>query len=118
MSHVKLTLREKRKQRIRKKITGSAERPRFTVFRSNRYIYAQVIDDSCQKTIVSASSLAEGSAETARANKASAEIVGKLLAERALQKGIKSVVFDRNGYHYHGVIKQIAESARTAGLEF
>ncbi len=114
MAHVKLTLREKRKQRIRKKIEGTTERPRLSVFRSNKYIYAQIIDDQCQVTLAEANSLTvKGSA-----NKASADQVGKLIAERAIAKGVKTVVFDRSGYMYHGVIKQIADSAREAGLVF
>lgn len=114
MAHKKVTPREKRKIRIRKRIQGTPERPRLTIFRSNRYLYAQVIDDLTQKTLASASSLKEGKA----ANKSAAKIVGKAIAEKALENKIESVVFDRNGYLYHGVIKELADSAREAGLKF
>lgn len=116
MSHVKLNSRHKRKIRIRKKIKGTSERPRLSVFRSNKYIYAQIIDDVEGKTLVSASS--GGKQEKSAANKAAAASVGKLVAEKALEKKIDTVVFDRNGYRFHGVIKEIADSARTAGLKF
>lgn len=114
MAHIKLTSREKRKCRIRKKILGSLERPRLTVFKSNRYIYAQIIDDVTQKTLMAASSIKEAKG----ANKKSAAIVGESIATKALQSKIEKVVFDRNGYRYHGVIKEIADAARKAGLQF
>lgn len=116
MAHTKLTSREKRKDRIRKKVSGSPERPRLTVFKSNRYIYAQIIDDVAQKTLLSASSLKEGKG----ANKKSAALVGESIATKALQSSqkIEKVIFDRNGYRYHGVIKEIADAARKAGLQF
>lgn len=113
MAFKKLNSRQKRKVRIRKRISGTAERPRFTVFKSNKNVYAQLVDDVAQKTLVSASSIKE----TTGANKSGASVVGKLLAEKALEQNIKEVVFDRNGYQYHGVIKQIADSAREAGLK-
>lgn len=114
MSHKKLTSREKRKLRIRKKISGTPERPRLSVFKSNRYVYAQIIDDLNQKTLVAASSLKD----LKGANIKSAEFVGEAIAERAKQKDITQVVFDVNGYRYHGVVKAIADSARKSGLVF
>ncbi len=114
MSHQKLTPREKRKVHIRKKIFGTSERPRLTVYRSNRYLYAQLIDDENQKTLAHASNLKDGKGS----NIAAAAKVGQMIADRALQSKIQIVTFDRNGYKYHGVIKEIAESARKAGLQF
>lgn len=108
------TPRERRKLRVRKKITGTSERPRLTVYRSNKHVYVQIVDDLTQKTIVSASTLVSGG----KSNKGSAEKIGREVAEKATQGNITQVVFDRNGYQYHGVIKQIAESAREAGLKF
>ena len=110
--------RFKIKKRIRKTINGTAERPRMTVFRSNKQIYVQLIDDMAGKTLVSASS-AEKDMEASKANKIEqAERVGKLVAEKAKAAGIEAVVFDRNGYLYHGRVKALAEAAREAGLEF
>ncbi|MCP5463661.1 MAG: 50S ribosomal protein L18 [Deltaproteobacteria bacterium] len=114
MAHINKTLRQKRKTRIRKKISGTADRPRLSVFKSNRYLYAQVIDDLAQKTLVSASTLKEGTGS----NKAAATKLGAVVAEKALAQKIESVIFDRSGYRYHGVIKEIADSARNAGLKF
>jgi large subunit ribosomal protein L18 len=104
------------KRSIRRKISGSAERPRLSIFRSNKGIYAQVIDDGKAITIVSASSkeLTEIKGFTVEV----AKQVGKLLAEKATANGVKQVVFDRNGYLYHGKIKALAEGAREGGLEF
>ena len=102
--------------RIRQKMQGTAERPRLNVYRSLNHIYAQVIDDAKGETIISASSLA-GKLKTG-GNVAAAKEVGKLVAERAIEKGIKKVVFDRGGYLYHGRIKALADAAREAGLEF
>jgi len=102
--------------RIRQKMRGSAERPRLNVYRSLNHIYAQVIDDSQGVTIVSASTVA-AKIKTG-GNVASAKEVGKQVAERAKEKGIKKVVFDRGGYLYHGRIKALADAAREAGLEF
>ena len=102
--------------RIRQKMQGTAERPRLNVYRSLNHIYAQVIDDAKGETLISASSLA-GKLKTG-GNVAAAKEVGKLVAERALEKGIKQVVFDRGGYLYHGRIKALADAAREAGLEF
>jgi large subunit ribosomal protein L18 len=102
--------------RIRQKMQGTAERPRLNVYRSLNHIYAQIIDDAKGETLLSASSLA-AKAKTG-GNVAAAKEVGKLVAERAIEKGIKRVVFDRGGYLYHGRIKALADAAREAGLEF
>ena len=109
--------RMKRKARIRRKLSGTAERPRLAVFRSVAHIYAQVIDDAQGQTLVSASSV-DKTGKTSGGNVAAAKAIGKLVAERAKEKGIKSVVFDRGGYQYHGRVKALAEAARAAGLEF
>jgi large subunit ribosomal protein L18 len=103
--------------RIRRKLRGSAERPRLAVFRSVAHIYAQVIDDAEGKTVVSASSVDKGG-KTNGGNLAAAKAIGKLVAERAKEKGITKVVFDRGGYQYHGRVKALADAARAAGLEF
>jgi len=106
--------------RIRKKIEGTAERPRLNVYRSLNHIYVQVIDDEDGKTIVQASSV-EGRKKGQRStggNVASAKEIGKRIAERAKEKGITKVVFDRGGYLYHGRIKALADAAREAGLQF
>jgi large subunit ribosomal protein L18 len=110
-------------ERIRKKVSGTAERPRLNIYRSVCHIYAQVIDDSKGVTIVSATSLEAGKAKDGKShisggNLAAAKQVGKLVAERAKQKGIRKVVFDRGGYLYHGRIKALADAAREAGLQF
>lgn len=102
--------------RIRRKLAGSAERPRLNVYRSLNHIYAQIVDDSKGATLVSASTLA-AKVKTG-GNVAAAREVGKLVAERAREKGIEAVVFDRGGYLYHGRIKALAEAAREAGLKF
>ena len=103
--------------RIRRKVRGTAERPRLAVFRSLAHIYAQVIDDDAGKTLVSASSVDKG-ARTNGGTVAAAKAIGKLVAERAKEKGIVRVVFDRGGFPYHGRIKALADAARAAGLEF
>jgi len=112
--------RKRRHLRVRARVTGTALRPRLCLFRSLNHIYAQVIDDAKGHTLTSASTLdpeiagdAQGKAKTARA-----ELVGSLLAKRAIDKGISQVVFDRGGYKYHGRIKAFAEAARQGGLEF
>jgi large subunit ribosomal protein L18 len=112
--------RLKRKKRIRKKILGTAERPRLTVFRSAKHIYSQIIDDTKGITLASAaSSEKEVQAKPDAGNKvAVAALVGKLLGERAIGKGIKMVVFDRNGFMYHGRVKAVSDGAREAGLIF
>ena len=109
--------RERRHKRVRTKISGTAERPRLCVFRSNTNLYAQVIDDVKGVTLVSASTL-DKEIKTKHANKEAAKEVGNLIATRAKKANIKSVVFDRSGYIYHGVVKELAEAARNAGLEF
>ncbi|NLG52464.1 MAG: 50S ribosomal protein L18 [Clostridiales bacterium] len=106
-----------RHKRVRAKIYGTAERPRLNVFRSLTNIYAQIIDDTSGKTLVSASTLEKGFEEKG-GNAEAAKKVGLAIAERAKEKGIKSVVFDRGGYLYHGRVKQLAEGAREGGLEF
>ena len=115
-------IRQRVHNRIRGKIRGTAERPRLNVYRSLNHIYVQLIDDDNSKTIVSAST-AEGSKDKKGARKtggnvASAKAIGKQIAERAKEKGVKKVVFDRGGYLYHGRIKALADAAREAGLEF
>ncbi len=106
------------KFRIRKKISGNQDVPRFTVFRSNKQIYVQLIDDIQQKTLISVSSLAKEIAEKKNTNKTEqAKLVGKLAAEKSINAGIKEVVFDRNGFLYHGRVKALADAAREAGLK-
>jgi large subunit ribosomal protein L18 len=105
------------RERIRRKVTGTAERPRLAVFRSLKSIYAQVIDDASGRTITSASSL-EKEAGAKGSNAAAAKAVGALIAKKAKDSGITRVVFDRGGYLYHGNIKALADAAREAGLEF
>ena len=106
--------------RVRKKITGIAERPRMNVFRSLNNIYVQIIDDTTGNTLVSASTLdaALKGKVTSGGNKEAAKEVGKLIASKAIDKGIKRVVFDRGGYIYHGRVKELADAAREAGLDF
>jgi large subunit ribosomal protein L18 len=113
----KADIRHRIHQRIRDRVQGSAERPRLAVFRSVKHIYAQVIDDSKGHTVAAASS-AEGAKGSSGGNVASAKAIGKLVAERAQEKGVKRVVFDRGGYLYHGRVKALADAAREAGLEF
>jgi large subunit ribosomal protein L18 len=113
----KKEIRNRIHRRIRRKLSGTPQRPRLAVFRSVAHIYAQVIDDIEGKTIVSASSVDKGGKANG-GNVAAAKSIGKLVAERAREKGIKSVVFDRGGYQYHGRIKALADAAREAGLEF
>jgi len=113
--------RQKVHQRIRRKMLGTTERPRLNVYRSLNHIYAQLIDDMKGETIVSASSVEGGGGKGERktgGNVASAKDVGKLVAQRAKEKGITKVVFDRGGYLYHGRIKALADAARQAGLQF
>lgn len=105
-------------KRIRRKIVGTAARPRLAVFRSLNHIYAQVIDDVRGVTICSASSVEKGASVGSGGNIDAAKTIGRLIAERAKEKGIESVVFDRGGYIYHGRVKTLAEAAREAGLQF
>lgn len=111
--------RKKRHLRVRKRIFGTAERPRLNVFKSLNHIYVQLIDDAKGHTLAQASTLDPELKNVAKgANKESAKLVGKLIAKRALEKGIKDVVFDRGGYIYHGTIKELADAAREGGLNF
>ena len=111
---------ERRKRRVRAKISGTAERPRLNVRRTNANIYAAVIEDFADRTLCSASTLDESFKATGKvgSNKDAAEFVGKLVAERALEKGITEVKFDRGGHLYHGRVKALADGARAAGLKF
>ncbi len=111
---------EKRHRRVRKKLIGSPERPRLAVYRSNRHIYAQVIDDVSGRTLAAASTVEPDirSQQAYGGNKAAATIVGRVVAERAKQAGIDKVCFDRRSYKYHGRVQALAEAAREAGLQF
>lgn len=110
--------RTRRHLRVRKKVSGTAERPRLCVYRSEKHIYVQIIDDVSRKTLVAASSLDKEFTGKLGGNKESAKLVGELIAKKALDNGIKNVVFDRGGYIYHGRIQELAAGAREAGLEF
>ncbi|MBU8848727.1 MAG: 50S ribosomal protein L18 [Desulfobacterales bacterium] len=116
----RLKSRLKRKKRIRKNIFGNQDRPRLSVFRSSKHIYAQIIDDTCGSTLVSASTLDQEFRESKTEGKKAeiAKAVGNLVGKRALDKGIKKVVLDRNGFLYHGRIKALSNGAREAGLNF
>ena len=120
-----MAIKDKRKyrrfrirQRIKKIVNGSAERPRLAVFRSNKQIYVQLIDDQAGKTLLSASSLVAGIVDQKVNKKEQAKLVGSLIAEKAKEAGIETVVFDRSGYLYHGRVKSLAEAAREGGLKF
>jgi len=111
----------RRRRHVRKKVTGTPERPRLTVFRSHKNIYAQIIDDTAGRTLVTASSMEKetrGRLGDGGGNTQAAQTVGEQLATKAVEAGIKKVVFDRNGYPYHGRIRELAEAARKGGLEF
>ena len=112
--------RMKRHYRIRNKINGTAQKPRLAVFRSNKHMYAQIIDDVCGNTLVAASTMESEIASTVEftSTVAAAEAVGTAIAKKAIEKGITEVVFDRGGFLYHGKIKALAEAAREAGLKF
>jgi large subunit ribosomal protein L18 len=114
----KAVIRKRVHKRIRRKVAGNTTRPRLAVFRSVKHIYAQVIDDSVGHTLAAASSNEKSDAIKSGGNVAGAKAVGKLLAERAKEKGVKSVVFDRGGYLYHGRVKALADAAREGGLVF
>lgn len=116
----KLTGRQRRKFRIRNKISGSPERPRLSVFRSARHIYAQVVDDAAGETLAAASTLCRDLRTTQAPDTKTdaAKRVGALIAKICLERNLKQVVFDRNGYLYHGRVKALAEAAREAGLDF
>ncbi|WP_069659313.1 50S ribosomal protein L18 [Arcticibacter eurypsychrophilus] len=117
MSGIKLSRRERIKKGIRKRLSGSTDRPRLSVYRSNKGIYAQVIDDVTGKTLASASSASKEFSGTGNKVEQS-KAVGKLVAEKAIAAGVNVVVFDRNGYLYHGRVKSLADGAREAGLNF
>jgi len=115
--------RDRIKLRLRKRITGTAERPRLTVFRSVAHMYVQAVDDTTGRTLASAATVepavkAKMEAKARGGNTAGAELIGQTIAERLIAKGLKQVVFDRNGFLYHGRVRAVAEAARKAGLEF
>jgi len=117
----KKKMRKRRKMHIRKNIIGTSERPRLSVYRGNRNIIAQIHDDTSQQTLITVTSLAlkhKGNAGRDQKKLEVSKEVGKLIAERAKEKGIRRIVFDRSGYRYHGRVKALAEGAREAGLEF
>jgi large subunit ribosomal protein L18 len=114
----KNAIRKKRHMRVRAKISGTAARPRLSVFRSSKHIYAQLVDDQKGVTIASASTLDKDFGLESTGNIEAAQKVGEILATRAVEKGVKSVVFDRSGYLYHGRIQALADAARENGLEF
>ena len=116
---IKVQRRTRRKRRVRKHVYGTAERPRMSVFRSLKNIYAQLIDDDAGRTLVEVSTRSKelAGALTSGGNKTAAAVVGKLLGERALAKGLRTATVDRNGYRYHGRIKALVEAAREAGLK-
>ena len=117
---IRNTNRKARHTRVRKKIVGTAVKPRLNVYRSNQNIYAQIIDDVTGNTLIAASSLETSVKDKVSytGNKEAAKLVGELVAKKALEKGIEDVVFDRGGYLYHGRVKELAEGAREAGLKF
>lgn len=117
MARIKLSRRDRIKKGIRKRITGTTEMPRLTVFRSNKGIYAQIINDITGTTLAAASTL-KGSVDSKVAKGEQSKEIGKLIAKKAIEAGISKVVFDRNGYLYHGRIKALAEGAREGGLQF
>jgi large subunit ribosomal protein L18 len=116
----KVRKRLRRKVHIRLRITGTAERPRLSVFRSARYVYAQAVDDTTGRVLASSSELEEGlkAAVAGKPKKERARAVGKAIGEKLAKAGVKSVVFDRNGFIFHGRVKEIADGARDAGLQF
>jgi large subunit ribosomal protein L18 len=120
MSASKEQIRLRRKLSIRKRVSGTEERPRLTVFRSSKHIYAQVVDDSTSKSLVAASTLSKELAKEAenKTKREMAELVGAAVAKACLARGITKVVFDRNGYIYHGRVRALADGARAAGLDF
>jgi large subunit ribosomal protein L18 len=119
-THIRTVARKVRQRRVRRKIRGTAERPRLSVYRSNKHIYAQIIDDMTNRVLIAMSSLHKDFRVTHKrgTNVDGATLVGELLAEKALQQGIRQVVFDRNGFLYHGRVQAIATGAREKGLEF
>ena len=124
-SELKKLARRRRQARVRKKVTGTSDRPRLCVFKSTKHIYCQLVDDLHGRTLAAASSLSaifqeqvQGVESASGGNVAGAKLVGKLVAEQAFAKGVTRVVFDRNGFIYHGRVKALADGAREAGLEF
>ena len=117
MAFSKINRRAKIKRRIRKRVTGSSKTPRLSVFRSNKQIYAQLIDDVSGRTLASASSFKNKAVEK-KSKSDQAVVIGKEVAEKAIKAGLENVVFDRNGYLYHGRVKSLADSAREGGLKF
>lgn len=115
---LKLTRRTQRKARTGGSVRGTAERPRLSIFRSGKNIYAQIIDDTAGKTLAAASSVEKGTTLKHGGNKTAAVEIGKAIATKAAAKGITQVAFDRNGYRYHGRVKALADAAREAGLKF
>lgn len=118
MATIKDLKRAKIKARIRSRVSGTAERPRMTVFRSNKEIYVQLVDDSTGQTLLAASSAEKGFTDSNRPKVEVSKKVGRLIAERAKEAGLVNVVFDRNGYLYHGRVKALAEGAREEGMQF
>jgi large subunit ribosomal protein L18 len=120
VANPKLRKRLRRKESIRLRITGTAERPRLSVFRSTRYVYAQAVDDTQGRVLASASELetALKEAVAGKPKKERARIVGKVIGEKLIARGVTQVVFDRNGFIYHGRVKEVADGARDAGLTF
>ncbi|MCX4241292.1 50S ribosomal protein L18 [Paraliomyxa miuraensis] len=120
MSNDKIDTRNRRKRRIRQKVSGTAERPRLTVFRSSKHIYAQVIDDASSSSLAVVSTLSKSLADELKdkSKQEEAKVVGAAIAKACQDKGITRVVFDRNGYAYHGRVSALADAAREAGLEF
>ncbi len=114
------TARETRKARIRKKLSGTAERPRLTIYRSLRHMYAQIVDDTTGRTLVAASTGSKALKDAVKEEDktAAAKKVGAAIAKAALEKGVKQVIFDRNGFDYHGRVAAVAEAAREGGLKF
>lgn len=110
--------RKKRHARVRRKVNGTPSKPRLSIYRSGKHIYAQIIDDVAGHTLVSASTLEKGANLESTNNKEAAKFVGEAVAKKALEKGIEEVVFDRGGFLYHGRVKELAEAAREAGLRF
>ena len=117
---LKSVRRQRRKRRVRKSVLGTPDRPRLTVFRSHKNIYAQIVDDFAGRTLVAASTMADPvrTQLSYGGNKAAAGAVGAELAKKAVEAGIKKVIFDRNGYAFHGRVKELADAARKGGLEF
>ena len=116
----KMRARKIRQRRVRRKVQGTLERPRLSVFRSAKHVYAQIIDDTANRVLVAASSLSKDFRATGQSggNVAGAMLVGQMVAEKALQRGVQQVVFDRNGFLYHGRVKAVALGAREKGLQF